>query len=70
MIPLERKIKKNQWLHITAYFLHKDLFYLIPTIMLDLKPLNGDYFNARFYIFTLVVQFEFIRKTAPNQKQF
>ena len=70
MIPIERKIKKGQWLHISAYFLHRDLIYIVPTIMLDLKPFKGDLFHARFYIFNLVIQVEFIRKPIPTSKEF
>jgi hypothetical protein len=70
MIPTERNIKKGQLLHISTYFLHKDLIYLIPTIMLDLKPFNGDVLHIRIYLFNLVIQVEIIGKTKPSSKEF
>ena len=61
MIPSPRD-PNLKWLHISAYMLHSDLVYLIPTIQLDLNPLNKDHLHIRIYLFVLVIQIEFISK--------
>jgi len=43
--------------------MHKDLIYIIPTILVDLNPLNGDIIHIRIHIFRLVLQLEFFGKT-------
>jgi hypothetical protein len=59
MIP-EKRPEGSKYLHIAVYPLHRELIYLIPTIQLDTKPLNGDKFHARFYLFTWVIQIEIL----------
>ncbi|MDD4242785.1 MAG: hypothetical protein PHG08_00600 [Bacilli bacterium] len=61
MIPKPRP-KDQKYLHISIYPLHRELIYLVPTIQLDLKPLNDDIVHIRIYLFTWVVQIEFIGK--------
>jgi len=59
MIPKLRP-KNQRYLHISAYMLHRDLLYLIPTIQLDVKPSNGDKIHVRIYLFNIVIQLEII----------
>ena len=67
MIPNPRP-KNQKHLHISVYPLHNELIYLIPTIQLDLKPINGDKLHIRVYLFTWVVQIEFIGKGTSKNK--
>jgi len=59
MIPRPRP-KNQKYFHISVYLLHKDLLYLIPTIQLDVRPLNNDKLHIRIYLFTVVIQLEII----------
>jgi hypothetical protein len=59
MIPKPRP-RNQKFIHISACMLHKDLFYLIPTILVDFYPLNKDKLHIRIYLFTLVIQIEII----------
>jgi hypothetical protein len=59
MIPNPRP-RGQKYLHISAYMLHRDLLYLIPTIQLDVKPMNNDKLHIRIYFFNLVIQIEII----------
>jgi hypothetical protein len=59
MIPTERDPTQKIF-HISIYPLHPELIYLIPAIQLNIKPTNGDKLHVRLYLFTWVVQLEFI----------
>jgi hypothetical protein len=53
--------KNQKYLHISVYPLHRDLVYLFPTVMIDMKPINGDKFHARICLFVWIIQVEVIR---------
>ena len=55
--------ENSKYFHISGYMMHKDLIYIIPTILVDLNPLNGDIIHIRIHIFRLVLQLEFFGKT-------
>jgi hypothetical protein len=53
-------------INITAASIQQELFYVTPTIQLDLKPMNGHKLHIKVYIFGWMIQIEFRRKN-PNK---